>query len=121
MVNTFGIIFIFGLYIFIIFIYGINHDNKLINLLDFFQLKDLVEFILIAIFVIFGVGIYYHANLYPDHNSMWYGKLSRWRIWTIIFHPYWELYGELDLDTLDGTEILYKLQFQSFFLDMMTF
>lgn len=68
------------------------------------MLKDLVQFILIAIFVIFGVGIYYHANLYPDHRSMWNGNLSRWRVWTIIFHPYWELYGELDLDTLDGSD-----------------
>lgn len=55
------------------------------------------------------MGIYYYVNLYFDYYLMWYGKLSRWRVWIIIFYLYWELYGELDLDILDGIEILYKL------------
>lgn len=68
------------------------------------MLRDLVEFILIAVCVILGVGIYYHANLWPDHQTLWNGDPTTWRIWTIIFHPYWQLYGEVDLETLDGSK-----------------
>lgn len=67
-----------------------------------FQLKDLLIFLIIAVFVILGVGIYYHANLWPDHRAMLNGGFSNWRIWKIIYYPYWQLYGEFNLDVLDG-------------------
>lgn len=51
----------------------------------------------------FGVGIYYHANLWPDHQAMWSGGWTNWRIWTIIYYPYWQLYGDLNLEELNGT------------------
>lgn len=35
---------------------------------------------------------------------MWSGGLTRWRIWTIIFYPYWQIYGEANLETLTGTD-----------------
>lgn len=73
-------------------------------ILFFFKLKDLVKFIAIALSVVLGVGIYYHANLWPDHQTMWSGGLTRWRIWTIIFYPYWQIYGEANLETLTGTD-----------------
>lgn len=66
------------------------------------MLKDLLWFLLIAVFVVLGVGIYYHANLWPDHQPIWSGHWTNWRIWTIIYYPYWQLYGELNLDYLDG-------------------
>lgn len=68
------------------------------------MLKDLVKFIAIALSVVLGVGIYYHANLWPDHQTMWSGGLTRWRIWTIIFYPYWQIYGEANLETLTGSD-----------------
>lgn len=71
----------------------------------FFQLKDLLYFLVIAVFVILGVGIYYHANLWPDHQTMWNGKFQNWSIWKIIYYPYWQLYGEFNLDVIDGNTI----------------
>nr|XP_034320577.1 transient receptor potential cation channel subfamily M member-like 2 [Crassostrea gigas] len=68
------------------------------------MLKDLLGFLSIAIFVVLGVGIYYHANLWPDHQTIWKGHWTSWRIWTIIYYPYWQLYGELNLDSLKGND-----------------
>lgn len=65
-------------------------------------MKDLLRFLYIAVFVVFGVGIYYHANLWPDHQAMWSGGWTNWRIWTIIYYPYWQLYGDLNLEELNG-------------------
>lgn len=66
-----------------------------------------------------GVGIYYHANLWPDHQ-IWSGGLTRWRIWTIIFYPYWQIYGEANLETLTGTDFFSRyfsfLEFIRWFL-----
>lgn len=73
-------------------------------LILFYKLKDVVKYIVIALSVVLGVGIYYHANLWPDHKTMWSGGLTRWRIWTIIFYPYWQIYGEANLETLTGTD-----------------
>lgn len=55
-----------------------------------------------AVFVVLGVGIYYHANIWPDHQTIWNGDWTNWRIWTIIYYPYWQLYAELNLESLDG-------------------
>nr|XP_034319165.1 transient receptor potential cation channel subfamily M member-like 2 isoform X2 [Crassostrea gigas] len=67
------------------------------------MLKDLLSFLILAVFVVLGVGIYYHANLWPDHQTIWNGDWTDWRIWKIIYYPYWQLYGELNLETLEGT------------------
>lgn len=68
------------------------------------MLKDLLKFLFIAVFVVFGIGIYYHANLWPDHRSFWDGNWQNWRVWTILTLPYWQLYGDPNLDSLDGSE-----------------
>ncbi|XP_062599241.1 transient receptor potential cation channel subfamily M member 4-like, partial [Saccostrea cucullata] len=68
-------------------------------------LKDLITFIWLAIFVIFGVGIYYHANLWPDHVYIFGdGSLGSWRIWKIISLPYWQLYGEPNEEYISGKD-----------------
>nr|XP_034320574.1 transient receptor potential cation channel subfamily M member 2-like isoform X2 [Crassostrea gigas] len=72
------------------------------------MLKDLLGFLSIAVFVVLGVGIYYHANLWPDHQTIWSGDWTNWRIWTILYYPYWQLYGELNLDNLDGSVADYE-------------
>lgn len=69
----------------------------------FFKLKDLLRFLFIAVFVVLGVGIYYHTNLWPDYEAMWDGGWQNWRIWTILYYPYWQLYAEINLDHLDGS------------------
>lgn len=66
------------------------------------MIKDLFQFVLITLFVVLGVGIYYHANLWPDHHTFFDGGWTEWRIWTILHLPYWQLYGEPNLDSLKG-------------------
>lgn len=66
------------------------------------QLKDLIKFLYVVFFVVFGVGIYFHANLWTDDQSIWSGDWTDWRIWTIIYYPYWQLYGEMNLGILEG-------------------
>uniref|UniRef100_A0A8W8NWB7 Ion transport domain-containing protein n=1 Tax=Magallana gigas TaxID=29159 RepID=A0A8W8NWB7_MAGGI len=51
-------------------------------------LKDLLGFLSVAVFVVLGVGIYYHANLWPDHQTILKGDWTNWRIWTIIYYPF---------------------------------
>ncbi|XP_061190312.1 transient receptor potential cation channel subfamily M member 8-like [Saccostrea echinata] len=66
------------------------------------MLKDLLRFLVLVVFVVLGVGIYYHANLWPDHPTIWNGDLHNWRIWKIIYYPYWQLYGETNNNLLQG-------------------
>lgn len=54
-------------------------------------------------FVIFGVGIYYEANLFPDNQRFWTGDWTEWRIWDVLYYPYWQIYAELNLEYLNGT------------------
>lgn len=68
------------------------------------MLKDLINFLVVAFFVVVGVGIYYHANLWPDDQSMWSGDWTDWRIWTILYYPYWQLYAEINMDILEGKD-----------------
>lgn len=35
---------------------------------------------------------------------MWNGGFANWSIWKIIYYPYWQLYGEFNLDFLHGTD-----------------
>lgn len=68
------------------------------------MLSDLINFLAVAFFVVVGVGIYYHANLWPDDQSMWSGDWTDWRIWTIVYYPYWQLYAEMNLGILEGKD-----------------
>lgn len=33
---------------------------------------------------------------------MWNGNVIDWRIWTILLYPHWQLYGELNIENIDG-------------------
>ncbi|XP_078311840.1 transient receptor potential cation channel subfamily M member 2-like isoform X3 [Crassostrea virginica] len=68
------------------------------------MLKDLLRFLLIAFFVVLGVGIYYHANQYPDYQNFWSGGWTEWRIWDLIYYPYWQIYAEINLEYLQAEE-----------------
>lgn len=75
-----------------------------------FQLKDLFRFIGILFVFMIGVGVLYHANMYPQHEDMWTsGEWRYWRIWKIIYIPYWQIYGEPMLEQFEGTHSLYML------------
>jgi hypothetical protein len=64
----------------------------------------LFGFLFVVIFIVIGVGIYYHTNLWPDHQGIWDGDWTQWRIWQIIYYPYFQLYGELFNDFLEGNK-----------------
>lgn len=81
--------------------------NRYLSLL---QLNDLINFLAVAFFVVVGVGIYYHANLWPDDQLMWNGDWTDWRIWTIVFYPYWQLYAEMNLGILQGIKKTFHLK-----------
>nr|XP_022332495.1 transient receptor potential cation channel subfamily M member 2-like [Crassostrea virginica] len=68
------------------------------------MLKDLLGFISLMIVVILGVGFYYHANLWPDHAEFWKGNWAQWRIWKVIYYPYWQIYGESFNEYLAGED-----------------
>ncbi|VDI40591.1 Hypothetical predicted protein [Mytilus galloprovincialis] len=64
------------------------------------MLKDLFRFIGILFVFMLGVGVLYHANMYPKHVDMWNpAGWEYWRIWKIIYIPYWQIYGDSFLDT----------------------
>ncbi|CAC5377439.1 unnamed protein product [Mytilus coruscus] len=64
------------------------------------MLKELFRFIGILFVFIMGVGVLYHANIYPKHVDMWNpAGWEYWRIWKIIYIPYWQIYGDSFLDT----------------------
>ncbi|CAG2199285.1 unnamed protein product [Mytilus edulis] len=66
------------------------------------MLKDLFRFIGILFVFMVGVGVLYHANMYPAHKDMWSSvDWKYWRIWKIIYIPYWQIYGESMLDSFE--------------------
>ncbi|CAC5413890.1 unnamed protein product [Mytilus coruscus] len=69
------------------------------------MLSELLQFSWILIIFIVCAGVMYHSNMYPNHRDMWpkYGAdIENWRIWKILSLPYWQLYGEMSLDVLNG-------------------
>lgn len=60
----------------------------------------------ILIIFIFAAGVVYHANVYPSHTVTGSSDIEFWRIWTILKIPYWQVYGELYLETLEGITLL---------------
>ncbi|XP_063431847.1 transient receptor potential cation channel subfamily M member 2-like [Mytilus trossulus] len=66
------------------------------------MLKDLFRFIGILFVFMVGVGVLYHANMYPAHKDMWSSvDWKYWRIWKIIYIPYWQIYGESMLEEFE--------------------
>ncbi|CAC5398412.1 unnamed protein product [Mytilus coruscus] len=67
------------------------------------MVKELLRFIGILLVFMMGVGVLYHANMYPKHKDMWNAAgWTYWRIWKIMYIPYWQIYGFNFLDSFDG-------------------
>lgn len=50
-----------------------------------------------------AAGIVYHANIYPNHTVTAFSRnIWDWQIWSILNIPYWQVYGELYLDIIEG-------------------
>ncbi|XP_071121139.1 transient receptor potential cation channel subfamily M member-like 2 isoform X2 [Mytilus edulis] len=68
------------------------------------MLVDLMQYLLILIIFILAAGIVYNANVYPSSTVTDASAFEFSRLWTILKIPYWQVYGELFLDTLEGTD-----------------
>ncbi|CAC5411680.1 unnamed protein product [Mytilus coruscus] len=68
------------------------------------MLVDLLKYLFILIILVLAAGVVYHANVYPNHQVTGLSNIAFWRIWTIIKIPYWQVYGELFLDTLEASD-----------------
>ncbi|KAJ8320382.1 hypothetical protein KUTeg_001969 [Tegillarca granosa] len=70
------------------------------------MLKDLIDFLYVMIIIIVGVGIYYHANLFPNHLAIFGpGSIETWSFWKVFYYPYWQLYGETFTEYLEGKDL----------------
>lgn len=52
--------------------------------------------------------MYYHANLWPDDQT---SERSNSGYWTIFSVPYWQIFGEVDLELLTGKAKLFYFLF----------
>ncbi|XP_053387178.1 transient receptor potential cation channel subfamily M member 2-like isoform X2 [Mercenaria mercenaria] len=57
---------------------------------------DLMFFLGIFLFFLLSFGIMYQANLFPNSPASWYLLKS------VLYIPYWQMYGELFLENLEG-------------------
>ncbi|CAG2258176.1 unnamed protein product [Mytilus edulis] len=71
---------------------------------SFIKLVDLMQYLVILIILIFAAGVVYHANVYPSHTITGPSNIEYWRTWSILQIPYWQVYGELFMDTLEGND-----------------
>lgn len=61
-----------------------------------------MQYLLILIIFILAAGVVYNANVYPSSTVTDSSAFEFSRLWTILKIPYWQVYGELFLDTLEG-------------------
>lgn len=73
------------------------------------QIYDIIFFVLLFAVFVFSFGVFYHANMYPNnlyHNNGTLTKRTAYGLFkNIIYMPYWQLYGELNLDTYGGNAL----------------
>ncbi|KAK3595123.1 hypothetical protein CHS0354_002376 [Potamilus streckersoni] len=60
------------------------------------MIVDLVFFMMIFTIFLLSFGVAYQANLYPNSEPNWYLLKS------VVYMPFWQLYGELFLDNMEG-------------------
>lgn len=53
-------------------------------------------FLLILLVSMLGFGVTYQANLYPNAPLQW--SILK----DVLYHPYWQMYGELFLENIEG-------------------
>nr|XP_022311634.1 transient receptor potential cation channel subfamily M member 1-like [Crassostrea virginica] len=70
------------------------------------MLKDLLYFLVIALFMVLGVGVFYEANRSRDNSDLWGNDITEWRIWDVLYYPYWQIYSEANLDVLQEKRTL---------------
>ncbi|XP_052079375.1 transient receptor potential cation channel subfamily M member 1-like isoform X1 [Mytilus californianus] len=67
---------------------------------------DIIFFVLLFAVFVFSFGVFYHANMYPNNVYLDNGNMTKRNAYglfkNIIYMPYWQLYGELNLDIYEG-------------------
>lgn len=61
-----------------------------------FQITDIQFFFMILAVFVLSFGVTYQANLFPNSEASW--KLLK----DIVYIPYWQMYGELFLENIEG-------------------
>jgi len=67
-----------------------------LKLFSCFQLIDLVFFLGIFLVFLLSFGIMYQANLFPNSPPSWL------LLKQVFYIPYWQMYGELFLENMEG-------------------
>lgn len=70
------------------------------------QLTDLAFFLVILVVVIFAYGVATQALRYPNDTVEW--TLLK----DVVYLPYWQMYGELMLDQVEGKYFLSMISVQ---------
>jgi len=65
--------------------------------LFYFQLTDILFFVCILLVFMLAYGIATQALRYPNAEPSW--KLFK----DVVYKPYWQMYGELFLEEVEGT------------------
>ena len=65
---------------------------------------DLLFFFFIFAVFLLSFGVAYQANLYPNSPPSWYLLKS------VIYIPYWQMYGELFLENMEGNTGITSLE-----------
>ncbi|CAC5410874.1 TRPM3 [Mytilus coruscus] len=67
---------------------------------------DIIFFVLLFAVFVFSFGVIYHANMYPNNVFPNNGNMTKRNAYglfkNIIYMPYWQLYGHLNLETYEG-------------------
>ncbi|XP_062585980.1 transient receptor potential cation channel subfamily M member 5-like isoform X2 [Saccostrea cucullata] len=64
------------------------------------MLLNLVQFLITIAFFVLGVGIFIEAMIHRNQPDLFPGKWYDWRIWRIIYYPFYQYYGETFDDAL---------------------
>lgn len=67
-----------------------------------FQIQDIQFFFMILAVFVLSFGVTYQANLFPNAPRSW--SLLK----NIVYLPYWQMYGELFLENIEG-KIIYPI------------
>jgi len=82
------------------------HLAQMSCLFLFFQMIDMMYFVVIMLVVLMSFGVARQAILHPDEEPTW--RLAR----NIFYMPYWMIYGEVFADSIDRkTRIHSKILF----------
>ena len=70
----------------------------------FIQVKELMLYIMILLVFLLAYGVSVQSLQYPDRDMF-----DPLMLKNILYYPYWQIYGELFLEELEGTYCTFEL------------